>query len=302
MQFWKSISFIVVVLTTFTVAAHAAKPDQFEPNQVRNFTRTVALPTGQRATVNVLGMQKHAEAINVVFDTAMQDVSAVANLFVATDVSSDIARINAKAGSEPVTVQPATIELLQLAKKVEKMTAGNFDVVPGDGNMRDVTVNKGKRLVQFTKPTVTLDVRAVLDGFLADRLMAAIWNSSIDNAMVEVGNASRSVGNDVVGPWRKTITDVAGRYAGQGMAITFSNASTATVLPKQIAGAGAKSKAPNQLQSATVIAKDAAVAEALANAIYDLGTEEGLNLANRTPGVRAVVRDESGRLHRTKGL
>lgn len=284
--------------------AHAAT-DHFQPDQVRNFTRSVVLPTGQSATINLLGMHKHMQAIERVFTTALGDLAAVAKLFAVNDAASDIARLNAEAGQHAVSVHPATIELLQMAKKVEKVTHGNFDIVVGNDTLQQVAIDKGKRQVQFTAPSVTLDATPVLDGFLADRLMATIYNSNIDNAMVEVGNASRSVGTDVVGPWRKTITDVAGRYAGQGIAITFSNASTATVMPKGRGQSGTKAAVQSKegnIQSATVIAQDAAVAEALANAIYDLGPEAGLHLANRVPGVRAVVRDGSGRLHRTKGL
>lgn len=305
MQFRTAVVVVCSLMFLSSPQLASAKPDHFEPTQIHNFTRSVALPTGQQASINILGMQQHTENIEQVFRTALSDLAAVANLFVLTDTQSDIAKLNAEAGQHAVEVHPATIELLQMAKKVEKVTNGNFDVVVGDGNLQQVTINKGKRTVQFNQPNVKLDVAPVLDGFLADRLMAAIYNSNIDNAMVEVGNASRSIGADVVGPWRKTITDVAGRYAGQGMAITFSNASTATVMPRgrgqSSAAAGVKSTGGN-IQSATVIAKDAAVAEALANAIYDLGPEAGMNLANRVPGVRAVVRDGSGRLHRTKGL
>lgn len=305
MQFRTTVVVVCSLMFLSSPQLVSAKPDHFEPTQIRNFTRSVMLPTGQQASINILGMQQHTEGIEQVFGAALSDLAAIANLFVLTDTTSDIAKLNAEAGQHEVAVHPATIELLQMAKKVEKVTNGNFDVVVGDGNLQQVTINKGKRSVQFTQPGVKLDIAPVLDGFLADRLMAAIYNSNIDNAMVEVGNASRSIGADVVGPWRKTITDVAGRYAGQGMAITFSNASTATVMPRgrgqSGAAAGVKSTGGN-IQSATVIAKDAAVAEALANAIYDLGPEAGMNLANRVPGVRAVVRDGSGRLHRTKGL
>lgn len=305
MQFRTAVVVLCSVIFLSSPQLASAKPDHFEPTQIRNFTRSVMLPTGQQASINILGMQQHTTDIEQVFRAALSDLAAIANLFVLTDTTSDIAKLNAEAGQHAVAVHPATIELLQMAKKVEKVTNGNFDVVVGDGNLQQVAINKGKRSVQFTQPNVKLDIAPVLDGFLADRLMAAIYNSNIDNAMVEVGNASRSIGADVVGPWRKTITDVAGRYAGQGMAITFSNASTATVMPRgrgqSSAAAGVKSIGGN-IQSATVIAKDAAVAEALANAIYDLGPEAGMNLANRVPGVRAVVRDGSGRLHRTKGL
>ncbi len=186
------------------------------------------------------------------------------------------------------------------------MTNGAFDISAGtEGNTADIKINKRARTVRFTNPSLQIDVEPILEGFLADRLMNMLWDANIDNALVEVGGTSRSVGNDIVGPWRKNIPDMKGKYASRGIAFTFSNAAVATVA----AGTrkpGMRYKEPkavaNDLRSATAVAQNAAMAEAIAHAIYNLGADAGMGLAERLPKIQAVVRDSKGSLRRSPGL
>lgn len=282
--------------------------DHFAPDQVRSFTRTATLPGKQRATATVLALHRHESAVQHVFDVAMSELYSAATRLNAGDPGSDIARINARAHEKAVAVGSTTIEMLQIAKKVHKLTNGIFDVVAEGtfGSITDLKINTRQNTVAITNPKLRIDVGELTDGYLADRLMAAIWNANIDNAMVEVGSVSRSVGNDVVGQWRKVVTDMAGRYAARGMALSFSNAAAATIaLGSKTPGAGSRlgeHVIGADLQSATVIAKDGATAKGVANAIYKLGADKGMELANRLPNVKAVLRDNAGTLHKSRGL
>jgi thiamine biosynthesis lipoprotein ApbE len=261
---------------------------------LRSFNKSVTLASGQVATVTVLNASQHKQSVNHVFNVAFQDLQEVAKLYATNNPRGDLVRMNTQAARQPVLVQPTTLEFLRLAKKVERMTKGSVSIVEG-GTMKDIQIDKRKSTVQFLKSGMQLRMHQVMDGFLADRLMASVWNANIDNAMVEVGRASRSVGHGAVGPWRRTVSEVDGRYAKQGMAISFSDASTATV-------AGGRGKKASNVRSATVIAPDAAVADAVANAISQMSATEGLKMANRLPSVHALVRDGTGKLHRSKGL
>lgn len=301
---------IILCLLALPIAAQAeGRPgggDHFENDQVRTFTNATTLPGGVRAEISALALHQHGGDVQRVFQHAFADLQALASRFNTRDPNSEIARLNSRAGEEPVRVSEDTIRLLKLAKRVAQMTGGAFTIVSSDaGSMADIEINGAKQTVAFHKPDLKIDVSPVVDGFLADQLMKTIWDANIDNAMVEVGSATRSVGSNIVGPWRKTVADMASNYAGRGIAISFSNAATATV------AAGAKRPFVNRrggevsgtdCRSATVITKDAAVADALANTIYELGPDAGIELANRLPGVRAVIRDNAGNLRKSKGL
>ncbi|GEM_PF-2905794 len=302
------IAALVVPISTLHAEGKDGGVDHFAPDQVRNFTHTEAFSGGHTATANIVAMQQHDKAVQQVFNVAFDDLRAVAASLYTTDPNSDIARINHRAANEPVKVSPTTIRLLQLAQKAHHMTGGAFDVViAGRGTINDVHINKNAQTVQFSKP-MQIDLASVTDGFLADQLMGSLWNANIDNAMVEVGGVTRSVGNDLVGPWHKTITDMAGRYAGRGMSISFSNTAAATVLGGHQAPAVGERNDKNPravapaLRSATVMAQDAAMAQALATAVYHMNPEEGVALGNRLQKVQVVVRDGEGTLHKSNGL
>lgn len=281
--------------------------DVFTPDQVRNFTRNAQLPGGTQASVSVLAMHQHKSEVDNVLDVVFSDLSSVASALYEQNPNSDISRINARASRGPVQVSAATIELLQIAKKVNRQTRGAFDIVTeGTGKIGDIKISSSKKTVSFSDPSIRIDASSLVDGYLADRLMGTIWNSNIDNAMVTVGEVSRSVGNDVVGQWRKTVTDVAGRFAGQGMAISFSNAATATIAAgSKVPGAGSRmgeALIGSDIRSTTIIAKDAVTAQGVAKAVNNLGADEGMALVNSMNNVKAVVRDNSGRLRRSPGL
>ncbi|MBI4238559.1 MAG: FAD:protein FMN transferase [Deltaproteobacteria bacterium] len=298
-------------LSLLPIAVHAEGADggvdHFQSDQVRNFTQDATLAGGIKVSATVLALHKHQKEIDKVFSVAFGELRNVAEKFYAQDPNSEISRVNARAGSEPVKVSDDTIALLEVAKKAHQQSGGAFDIAStGTGNSDAIKLSSGANTVQFANPNLRLDVSSVVEGFLADRLVAYLWKANIDNAMVSVGNVTRSIGNDLVGPWRTVIADMSGRYAGRGMAISFSNASTATVTvgaktPKPNERAGDK-PAQTKCRSATVIAKDAATAQALATAIYQLGPDAGLALANRVPHVRAIIRDNAGNLVKSPGL
>jgi thiamine biosynthesis lipoprotein len=54
--------------------------------------------------------------------------------------------------------------------------------------------------------------------------------------------------------------------------------------------------------SATVVARNALAADALATAVFVMGPEEGLDLLERLPDTEGVVIDSQGRVRATSGL
>ncbi len=56
------------------------------------------------------------------------------------------------------------------------------------------------------------------------------------------------------------------------------------------------------LRSVTAVSRDATLADAMSTAIFVLGVERGMALAERTDGLEAVLVDSDGGLHTTSGL
>lgn len=273
---------------------------------VQNFSKNAKLPGAVPASITVLALAEHNAAVQTVFNHAFAEIKTLAARLQPTGAQSDIVTINQRAAQSPVQVSEDTIRLFKLARKLNRLTKGAFTVVTSSvGSMSDIKVHKKTNTIAFEVPGMQVDVTPLIDGFVADRLMQIVWDANIDNAMVEVGSATRSVGYDSVGPWKKTIADMVGKYAGRGVAISYSNAATATV---QTATAtpqtGKRTGMPEAsgVHSATVIAKDAALAQGVADAIYHMKPADGIALANRLSNVQAVIRDSDGTLLRSSGL
>ena len=277
--------------------------NRFDPEQLRNFSHREIVAGGFEANTDIVSYHKHSAAVDNVFNWAFGDLRRIALLFDLSRPDSDLSRINAEAGAKPVTVNKETIQLLGLAKRMHRATNGAFDIVEDTGGTAS-DIKLGKNTVQLAKPSMKLRVDHFLEGYLADLLLVNLWNANIDNALVQVGGAARSVGRDMVGPWRLTIADVTGKYASRGISLTFSNLSAATV--------GAGKKAPSidyrtkqnltpLCRGATVLARDAATSLAIANAVYTLGPTDGLKLAHKLAG-RAVIMGNDGNLTKSPGL
>lgn len=299
---------LIVVLCSPMLARAEGKgggKDIYDPEQVHNFARRETLAGGIAVSASIVTYHKFGAAVETVFNWAFGDLRRVALLLDPSGTGSDIARINAEAGSKPVAVGKETVQLLGLAKKVHGMTHGAFDIVDEAGaSAADLKINKGAGTVQFGKPGMRIRIDHLVEGYLTDLLLVNLWNANIDNALVQVGGAARSIGRDMVGPWRLSIADLTGKYAARGISLSFSNLSAATV--------GAGKRAPTTdartkqgltpaCRGTTILARDAATSLAIANAVYTLGPTEGMKLAHKL-GSRAVIMGLDGNILKSPGL
>lgn len=301
-------AFLIVVLCCPMAARAEGKEggkNLFDPDQIHNFARRETLAGGLEASASIVTYHKFGTAVETVFNWAFGDLRRVALLLDPSTIGSDIARINAEAAGKPVSVEKETIQILGLARKVHGMTHGAFDIVHEAGaTAAGLKINKAARTVQFAKPGMRIRLDHLVEGYLTDLLFMNLWNANIDNALVQVGGAARSVGRDMVGPWHLSIADLTGKYAARGISLSFSNLSAATV--------GAGKRAPTTdfrtkqdltppCRGATILARDAATSLAIANAVYILGPTEGLKLAHKL-STRAVFMGHDGTLTKSPGL
>lgn len=301
----KSIRMIVglcAALVITTAASHSWGQTGEGPIEI---TKDYTMAGGLPVSITAIGMAKHRAAVNSVFDYSFNEVNTVATKLDPTNPLSEISQVNLQAGNIAVPVSAEFIKLMGLIKKVNTWTNGYFDIVTSSPFTFDaIKVSEGKSTIHFTKPGVQIDLSFIRDGFLADLLLISVYNSKIDNAMVKVGNAYRSIGKDVVGPWKVSVKNPGGRYANRGIALTFSGLSTATVNTDHEPTIHPKTKKPllPLAKSVTVLARDAATAQAIASAIYILGPTEGMALVTKLQNVRAVITDADGNFIRSPGL
>lgn len=316
---YKIISAILIflcILTSTTLSAKQRTPAVTDSEQDAlgntcstegkcTYYHTETLPGGITAKVEVVSLGAFKGDIDKVFEYAFGDVRRVASLLNANDPSSEVARVNANAGIGFVEVGPEFQLIIKAAKKAFLWTDGTFDITtnPEVGNFNNIKV--AGNMVLLKKQGMRISFDNIIHGFITDLLIRAIYNASVDNALVEVGPTSRSIGTSVVGGWRTQVDDSSGGYARRGMTLDTSNVSVGTVT----AGVNAPTVDPRwatpvlkMCRSVTIISRNAAVSEALANGIYIWGPEKGMMLINRLQTVRGVIVDNNGTFLKSPGI
>lgn len=279
-----------------------------DPVGLCTFTRTDTLPGNIPVEVNVVSLGAYKDAADKVLDYVFSKAKETAKALDQNDPVSSVALANAGAGTTKVAVAPELIKILGLAKKVWMWTNGAYDIIKSQEkwNVKHVRVKEKSSSIFLKKRGMVLKLDDILHGYLADLMIREIYNANIDNASVTVGPATKTIGLGVHGAWRTTIsTEKLGEYAEYGMTIDISNASVASVT----AGVNApttdprtKSQFSPRCKGVTVLARDAATAEALASGIYVLGPEEGMALVNKLGTIRAIIFTSDGEMVKSEGL
>jgi thiamine biosynthesis lipoprotein len=129
---------------------------------------------------------------------------------------SDIARINARAAKEPVTISPIVFRVLQQAQACHQAMRGAFDMTVAPlircwGFMNDtgrmpepaavaaarelvglehVHLDEAEFTVRFDRPGVMLDLGAIGKGYAIDRVAEYLREMEIENAFIHGGTSS----------------------------------------------------------------------------------------------------------------
>jgi thiamine biosynthesis lipoprotein len=129
------------------------------------------------------------------------------------DPASELMRLCANAGGEPVPVSPELFFVLQRGQELAKRSGGAFDVTVGPVvrlwrrarrtqqlpdpaelaralalvGFDKVTLDPEKRTVRLAKPGMQLDLGGIAKGYAADEALAVLKKHGIDRALVAAG-------------------------------------------------------------------------------------------------------------------
>ncbi len=138
-------------------------------------------------------------------------------LFSRTAAESEINQIN-HASQFPVTVSPATAELLSLALSYSELSEGAFDLTvapltslwdftslqpvrPSDQQIQEALRHIDYRIVQLdglqvtlTDPNGAIDLGAIAKGYIADRLKEHLLSKGVESALLSLGGNILCIG------------------------------------------------------------------------------------------------------------
>ena len=251
----------------------------------------------------------HREAAKIVIET-MRETEKVFNTY---DETSDISRLNANAGREPVKVSKDLIEAIKLSKDLHRLTDGAFD--PSMGKLFlfwKERIIRGK-IKEFPKPYeiealidvkgldkiqidtsegtafieeegIILDLGAIAKGYMVDLAISALKREGIDSALINAGGDMYCLGTKEGKPWNIGIRDPK-TIAGVLETLNISDEAIATSgdyeqfftynNQRYSHLIDPKSGLPikSNIRSVTVIAHNATTADGLSTAFYIMGKE-----------------------------
>lgn len=252
--------------------------------------------------------------------------------------SSEVSRVNAAAGSDPVQVSPETLALIKRAVEMGKLTEGGFNVAIGPAveawgipeeprvptkavleqvrpllDLSQVRLDEGASTVFLAQPGMKIDIGGIGKGFAADYAVEIMQSVGATAGVVALSGDIKTFGHMPDG--KRFMFGVQhprqeGALLGQ-LELENEAISTAGDYQRFFVKDGIryhhildpKSLHPaRQCQSVTVVASEGVLADGLDTGLFVQGPERGMAVVERLPGVEAIIVDGAGRLLVSSGL
>ena len=253
---------------------------------------------------------------------------------------SDVSRINAAAGIEPVQVHDDVFKVIERALYYAQLSGGAFDpsVGPlvslwGIGsnnarapshaeiekvlpliNWRDIELDPQTKSVYLKNKGMSLDLGAIAKGYAADEAAVIIRKENIARAIIDLGGDILILGKKKDRSlWKVGVQDPdgsRGSYIGI-LQITEQTVVTSGVYERFFEENGIRYHhiflpsdgfpVSNGLLSVTIITHNSTDADALSTAVFVLGYEKGLSLIESLPETEAVFIFEDRSIRKTAG-
>jgi thiamine biosynthesis lipoprotein len=280
--------------------------------------------------------RRHDDVYRKVFNR----IHEIENLMSTTIPSSDVSRVNAAAGIEPIQVHHDTFKVIKRAVYFAELSGGAFDPTVGPlvslwgigsesqrvpsqdeidnvlllVNWNNIELDTRAYTVFLKRHGMALDLGAIAKGYAADEAAAVIKAAGIRRAIVDLGGNIVIVGEKKdKSPWRVGIQspgEIRGSFIGI-LQVTAKTIVTSGVYERYFIEDGVHyhhlfdpfSGYPvqNDLLSVAIITDISMDADALSTAVFVLGYENGMKLINTLQGVDAVFIFEDKNIRTTAG-
>ena len=268
---------------------------------------------------------------------ALDEVDAIEAALTYFRDTSELQRLNRAAAAGPVAVSPELFALLSLCREMHAASGGAFDPtstplsrawgflfregrVPETAEIAaararvgfdGVVLDEEARTVRFTRPGLELNLGSIGKGWALDRVAAGLRSAAVERALVSAGGSSQRAWGER--PWEVALTSAGETLATLRLRDAAIGTSGAAEQHVEVEGRryghviDPRTGWPAEgVRSATAIAAEAAVVDALATAFL-VGGEVVAHAAcaarpgtmavlalEREPGVLAVVGERDG--------
>lgn len=250
--------------------------------------------------------------------------------------SSELFKVNRDAAQQPVVISKEFFNLLNISLDYSLLTDGAFDITfasigyqydyrkgvkPSDQaiaralpliNYRLIKLDPTSLSVHFERPGVRIDLGGIAKGYAVDRGIQVLQDHGIEHALVSAGGDSRLLGDHRGRPWHIGIQAPRKKQAlAAVLPLSETAISTSGDYERYFERDGVRyhhiispktGRSAGELRSVTVLGPNATRTDALSTSVFVLGLGDGLALIDRLPDVEAVIIDNQGAMHSSKGL
>jgi thiamine biosynthesis lipoprotein len=288
--------------------------------------------------VEAVSRSMSKEQLNKAVLEAIEAAKKIDRLMSTWKADSEISRLNRAKPMEWVELSPETYEVLVLAVEVSKQTGGAFDItvgplvdlwgfgpksptvptkVPSDEAIAaaktavghdHIVVDANNKRAYRDAEGVEVDLGGIAKGYAVDRVLKALQDRGVKDALVEIGGETATVGlTETREPWLIGIRHPNLPLPRFLTTIELKDAAIATSgdyfnvyelggrLYSHIIDPATGKPITNNVCSVTVIAKKCAYADALATGLMVLGPDKGLKLVESLKGVEAIFAWRTGK-------
>lgn len=291
------------------------------------YSKTMLL-MGNKFVITVL--EKNEKLAFEHIEAAVNEIKRIEALLTTYNESSNTAIINKNAGIAPVQVEPETLDIIERANKISKLTNGAFDISYGsldkrfwnfDKTMtelpnkevlkksvqlidyRNIIINKEKSTVFLKKKGMRIGFGGIGKGYAADKAKSLLQSRGVSSGIVNASGDLITWGVQPNGkPWTIALANPDNTHeAFSSIDISGMAVATSGNYEKCIIIGGKKYSHTidpstgfpiSGIKSVTIICPIAELADAMATPIAVLGVTKGLGIINQMQNIACVIIDD----------
>ncbi|MBI4949767.1 MAG: FAD:protein FMN transferase [Deltaproteobacteria bacterium] len=330
MDLKKKITYALIVLSVLSILAASL----FKGRQKDSVTISRAM---MGTIVQVTIMEGPEDNSDRAAETAFSEIQRLEGILSAykTD-SSDVTRISKNAGAS-LPVSPDTIEVLKTAVLVAELSGGAFDptvgvlgkawgysgekgVVPSREEIGkslplvdygEIEIDEAASKAGLKRKGMSLNLGGVAKGYIVNKAVEALKREGVERGIIHAGGDMVVFQKDEEVPFSIGIQHPREKRLLGKVRVYNGAVATSGDYERFFEINGKKyhhildprTGFPAEgTQSATIIAKDPTLADALSTAVFVMGPEKGMELIERLPDVEGVIVDSSGRVTKSSGF
>ncbi|MCB2311766.1 FAD:protein FMN transferase [Clostridium tagluense] len=289
----------------------------------------------------IVQLKVYGENSEKATELALKRISDIESKMSVNIKSSEITKLNAKAGVSGEKLSVDTYSVIEKAVKYSKLTDGSLDAtiepivklwgigtdkarIPSKSEIeeklklvdyKDIILDSKNSTVQLRRTGQAIDLGAIAKGYTADEIKKVLIDNKVNSALINLGGNVFAVGSKPDGTsWNIGIQnplDTRGQYLGT-ISVTDKSMVTSGNYERYFIVDGKryhhifdpKTGYPSEagLISTTIVSDNSIDGDALSTSTYILGLSKGIKLIESIKGVEAIFVTSDKKVYVTAGL